>query len=1289
MESLYPYIPADRQFAIAQGVDLPDHTTGAALFADISGFTKLTDALVQTLGPQRGAEELPRWLNRIYDGLIADVTRYRGSVISFSGDAITCWFDDHNLAGEVQEGHNPGALRAIACALAIQQTMEQFSQVDIPGSGTVSLEIKVAVSAGSARRFLVGDPEILIIDVLAGKTLDRLAASAEHAKKGEIVLDEMTVLSLAEQVSVSDWRSNGGSGARFALLVSLDAMIEPDPWPSLLPDALNEEQLRPWLLQPVYERLKSGMGEFLTELRPAIALFLRFGGIDYDMDMKAQSKLDMYIQAVQHILDRYSGYMLQLALGDKGCYLYASFGVPTAHEDDAVRVVSAALELRDFHMDFITNVQIGISQGRMRTGAYGSPTRRTYGVLGDDVNLAARLMENAPPGQVLVNQNIYKATDDVFSWEELAPLQVKGKPQPVNVLRLIAKKSHRSSILHEPYYSLPMVGRAAELSVVRNKLDLVLLGWGQVISITAEAGMGKSRLVAEIIRVAREHNVLGYGGECQSYGTNTSYLVWQNIWRGFFGLDAAWPLAEQVAILEHQLAKIDQALLPRLPLLGAVLNLQIPDNELTGAFNAKLRKESLESLLADCLRKRIPQTPLILVLEDGQWLDPLSHDLLETLGRAAADLAVMIVLAYRPNQLEPAQALRISSLPNYIEIALKDLPPNDIAQLITFKLRQVYGEQARVPAALIEQISARADGNPFYIEELLNYLHDRGIDPQHPNAFEQIDLPTSLYSLILSRIDQLSESQKTLLKVASVIGRLFRVAMLWGIYNQLGDQEHVHHELDVLSRIDLTQLDISDPELTYLFKHVLTQEVAYETLPFETRAMLHEQIGQYIEAHYRDSLDQYINLLAFHYERTDNLSKKREYLTWAGEAAQAAYANSAAISYYQRVLPLLPEERQVAIMLKMGAVQELVGNWQAANDTYLQSESLSLRLKDGAGCAQAQRMLGSLLRKGGEYSQAETWLERARESYHQLDDVAGISHVLAEMGDVYRMQGKYPEARSYYDQSLELTGQIVEPQHRQAARAKALKGAGTVATWQGDYAAADAFNKESLSIHRDLGDVPGVATLLNNMGIIARFQRNLSSTVEKTGQENSQAVFFRESLALFQKIGDRWAAGQLLNNLACAVSDQGEYAEARRLLEESLFICRQLGDKAGLAGSLNTLADVLLDEGDYTMARPLLDESLSINREIGDQAAIAYLIEDYGCVAAAEGNPQRALQLAGFAAALRETIGAPLPPSEQARLDKLIAPARQNLQETDAAAAWESGRSLSLEQAIELARAVS
>jgi predicted ATPase len=1017
------------------------------------------------------------------------------------------------------------------------------------------------------------------------------------------------------------------------------------------------------------------MGEFLTELRPIVALFLHFAGIDYDNDAEAQSKLNIYVQAVQRILARYNSYMLQLTIGDKGSHFYAAFGAPLAHEDDAIRAMAAALELRDLRMDFLREVQIGVSQGLTRTGAYGSNHRRTYSALGDAVNMAARLMQNAPLGQVLVNQNVRKATMENFTWEELPPLLVKGKSQPVTVFRLMASQERHSIHLHEPKYALPMVGRAAELALIARKLDLAQRGRGQIVGITAEAGMGKSRLIAEVIRLARERNVVGYGGECQSFGTSTGYLVWQNIWRGFFNLDPAWSKAEQIESLEGQLSQIDPGLLPRLPLLGAVLNLQIPDNELTGSFDAKLRKESLEALLIDCLRQRARAMPLLLILEDCHWIDPLSHDLLEVVGRAISDLPVLIALAYRPPQLDRHMAPRVNKLFYFTDIPLKDLPAEEIEQLVSLKLSQIYGEAAKLPQALIEKISSRAEGNPFYIEELLNYLHDRDIDPGQPGALEQIDLPDSLYSLILSRIDQLSENQKTLLKVASVIGRLFRAAMLWGIYNQFGNQERIQSDLDALSALDLTPLDTPEPELVYLFKHIVTQEVAYETLSFATRAMLHDQIGQYIEKTYPDGLDQYIDLLAFHFERSENLPKKQEYLLKAAEMAQADYANPAAITYYQRVLHLLPEDQRVLGLLKLGQVLELVGEWENAEAINREAERLASLINNVQGQAQAHRALGWLLRKRGEYSAAEERLVLAREGYGQLGDSAGVSNALADIGEIYRLQGKFTEARAYYDESLNLAAGIADPRLRQKARAHALKGAGTVATWQGDYATARDLNQESLALRRDLGDTPGVATLLNNLGIIARFQRDLASARQMN----------EESLALFREMGDRWAVGQLLNNQACVASDQEDYAEARRLLEESLMIRRELGDKAGLALSLNTLADVVLDEGAFKDARPLLDESLGLNRELGDQTAIAYLIEDYAGLAAAEARSERALQLAGFAAALRESIGAPLPPSEQARVDRMIAPARAALPESIAKAESETGRSLGLDQAIELA----
>ena len=497
-------------------------------------------------------------------------------------------------------------------------------------------------------------------------------------------------------------------------------------------------QIRPWLLPPVYERLQAGKGEFLAELRPAVVLFLSFGGIDYDGDETAGAKLDAYIRWVQTVLARYEGYLLQLTVGDKGSYVYTAFGAPIAHEDDAMRAVSAALELRTppTTLNFIDNVQIGISQGQIYTGAYGGTMRRTYGVMGDDVNLAARLMQAAAPEQILVSYIARQATADIFTWENLPPLKVKGKADPVIVFSLGGAKERRAIHLQERNYALPMVGREAELALLEQKLAQVLAGHGQVIGITAEAGMGKSRLVAEIIHRANDRQMIGYGGECQSYGTNISYLVWQPIWHGFFGLDSAWEVSEQVSELERQLKLIDPALGPRLPLLGAVLNLSIPDNDLTHSFDAKLRKASLEALLVDCLRARAKEMPLLLILEDSHWLDPLSHDLLEEIGRTIVDLPVLLVLAYRPPDLQRLQAPRVSQLAYFTEISLADFTPQEAERLITLKLQQFFGPQTKILSGLVERIIARAQGNPFYIEELLNYLQDQGFDPSNSEALE-------------------------------------------------------------------------------------------------------------------------------------------------------------------------------------------------------------------------------------------------------------------------------------------------------------------------------------------------------------------------------------------------------------------------------------------------------------------------------------------------------------------------------------------------------------------------
>ena len=476
-------------------------------------------------------------MNCVYDAIISELHLYGGSAISFGGDAITCWFDGDD------------GLRATAAGLAMQRAMQPFA--------ALSLALKVAIAVGPARRFVVGEPEHQLLDALAGATIDTLTCVEKHAETGEVLLDGATATALGDTLAIRAWREDSETGEAYAAVDGLTFPVSPLPWLPLAEKNVVNDLVRPWLIPAIYERLRDGQGEFLAELRPVVTLFLRFTGIDYDAEAGACAKLDAFIRQVQKILASHDGTLLQVMFGDKGSYLYAAFGAPVAHEDDAYRAAMAALKLNQLARtaEHMKSIQIGIAQGIARTGAYGGKMRRTYGVLGDTVNLSARLMQAAAPAQILASLEVYQALANEFIWETLPAIRVKGKDEAVAVYGLLATKSQQPQRENVTQNELPMVGRERELAQITERLDLAAQGRGQIVGVTAEPGMGKSRLIAEVMRWADGQGWLRYEGECSSSGTNASYQVWHSIWRQFYELDPSLPTSAQFKRLQAQLAQ--------------------------------------------------------------------------------------------------------------------------------------------------------------------------------------------------------------------------------------------------------------------------------------------------------------------------------------------------------------------------------------------------------------------------------------------------------------------------------------------------------------------------------------------------------------------------------------------------------------------------------------------------------------------------------------------------------------------------------------------------------------
>jgi CheY-like chemotaxis protein/class 3 adenylate cyclase len=427
METVVDYLPMDRRHALAQNRALPDRCQGAALFADISGFTALTGALANELGRERGAEELVRHLNRVYGALINQVHRYGGSVVNFSGDAITCWFD-------VTKSMNQPELSAVTCALAMQEAISEFSSITTAAGTMISFAMKVTVVAGSARRFLVGDPRVHNLEVLAGELLEILALGDLLATKGDVLVHEPISNQFDHLLTISGIRTDEASGHQFTAISAIKESAPASPWPELPSPALTADLVKSWLQPPIYETVRRGMSQFISELRPATVLFLGFRGIDYDHAEDAGSKLDGFVRWAQEILRRYHGHLIQLTIGDKGSYFYAAFGAPTTNSDHQYQAVQAALDLQAAPEEFnyIKSVQTGLASGQMRVGTFGGSSRRTYGVMGEKANLAARLME-AANGGIYCDEAVYLGARDRINFVDGPTLQLKGIEDPVSV----------------------------------------------------------------------------------------------------------------------------------------------------------------------------------------------------------------------------------------------------------------------------------------------------------------------------------------------------------------------------------------------------------------------------------------------------------------------------------------------------------------------------------------------------------------------------------------------------------------------------------------------------------------------------------------------------------------------------------------------------------------------------------------------------------------------------------------------------------------------------------------
>lgn len=1286
MNLLQPYLPIDRRLALYTQRSLPDRVSGAALFADISGFTSLTAALAHEYGRQRGAEIVLDIINPFYDALIQRLHDYRGAVIGFAGDSITCWFDGDD------------GRWAVACALDMQAIMGRFAEVVTPGGNRTTLSIKISIAVGPARRFLVGDPNVHNFEALAGTTLERMAAAEHQANQGEVLVSEEVAAGLAAILQLHEWRIEPGTSRRFGVVAGLAAVAATDPWPSIPGDAFTPEQLRPWIDKPVYDRLVSG-ASYLAELRPVTSLFLKFGGIDYDSDDQAGQKLDVFIRWVQSILSTYEGFLLQVTIGDKGSNLLAVFGAPLAHDDDMARAVAAGLDLKNppDGLAFAGQPRIGISQGLAWAGACGGRVRCIYTVMGDEVNMAARLMSLADPGQVWVSGPVAAATGRRYNFRSLGLQKVKGHAEPAPVLEALSRQEIATRPMRSLYASL-LVGREALLEEMLAALTTAGGGHGQVLRLEGQAGVGKSHLSAVFAGLAEERGWLVVAGQGQSISQNTAYYPWQAPLNRLLGL-ADLPVKDRYPALETWLSEANPNWLERAPLLGDVLGIALPDNPFSAQLEPRQRQAILFGSVSAILQRFTARQPLLLILEDVHWFDDASNALTLAVARALQDYPLLLLVVQRPAISATAPILpELATLSAYHQITLGDLSQEGIASLAANRLG---GPVSPLAAALM---FAQAQGNPFYTEELLDALREaetlsrnysglwelsqhavqalveagclikeagewRMID-KPPLSAAHLDLPDSVQGAVLARIDRLPEAHKLTLKVASVIGRTFGLAMLNEIHPASPGRETLQDEINLAGERDFVRLEQPGQDSLYIFKHNITQEVAYSTLLFSQRRELHHHAAQWYENKagalpgetltIDSPLAIYAALLAHHWRAAEQAERERPYDRLAGELAAKQFANESAVGYFTRALKLTPTdslEDRYTLHLRRENVYDVMG-WRSEQENDL-NHMENLAVQTGKLHWKSQ----VALRRAIWYDYTAHFSESTDNAQQAigLAQQAGASDLEIQaqhaLGRAQLGQEHYAQARKCYAKALALA----EQQADDLQQARTWTDLGLLEYNQHQYESASQCYQKALDIYH---------TCSHSLGEI-QCQSMFAAICQEQGRYSEAQKHLRDELSLSRAIGWRYYEAYGWFTLGNLNFYLGQYSQCREAQEQALQMWRELGSQDFEGMSLDTIGLVYMMQGDLIQAHQYVQNALAIHRKTGQSIYQAYDHNHLGLISLLCGQVAEAQEQHQTALRLRKEAD-----QEATTLDDLAGLARIALAQNNPAQAVKYAREI-------------
>ena len=1130
---------------------------GTLAFVDISGFTALNERLAQK--GKLGAEEVTEVMNGTFERLLDVAYAFGGGLLKFGGDALLLFFtgDDH-------------AARACDAAYGMRTALQELGEPQT-SVGPVTLKMHVGIHADTFDFFLVGKSHRELL--LTGPGVTRTVEMESGAEAGEILVSDETCAGLPDEI-LGESKEGGrllvsppGAGGALEPLPPLEGIDLAGSVPAQVRTIVEDRKAEP-------------------EHRQASVAFVHFGGVD---DLLAEhgadrvaAALDELVGGAQRVADEHGVTFLETDIDADGGKMILVAGAPSTAGGDEERILRTARGIADLSSEL--PLRIGTSRGRVFAGEVGARFRRTYTILGKTAALAARLMGKAKPGQVLTTADLLERSRVGFETVELEPLALKGIEKPVTAFDVVAVAGEAEAPAET---RLPFVGRERELAILSAALGPVRMGFGNIVELIGEPGMGKSRLVAELQEQAPD--LLSVTATCLQYEASTPYFAFRGLLRSLLDLPQNGAAPSR---LRERIEELCPELIPWLPLVALPIDVAVDPTREVEELQPAFRRARLHGVI-ETLLGRLLSGPTLAVIEDVHWMDEASSELLRHLGSQVATKPWLLCVTRRAARGGFSASEGVPPIPA-MAIQLQPLDADAAQELVG----------AAATAGLLQHevtaITERAGGNPLFLQELV----------ASSGTPDEEALPESVEAVVAARIDRLPPGDRALLRYAAVLGATFGADLVTEVLARDPDASTDSEAWDRLA--EFVERDPYTPG-AFRFRHALFRDAAYEGLSYRRRGELHAMVGEAYER-LEQQPGEYAELLSLHFFHAGDHEKTYGYSLAAGRRAQEKFANVEAAGFFARALEVaagldVPDEELAQVWESLGDVSELAGLYTDAGEAYAHALELD----------QHPRLLlkqGVIRERFGRYAEALGWYERGLQAAEALEPEERtemrLELSLAYAGVKLR-QGEFRDCIDWCTRVIE----EADPVRNLAAFAHAyyLLHLSHTSLRSPE---RSAFRGLALPIYEELGDLLGQANVLNNLGIDAYYE----------GRWQEALDLYERSKAARERIGDPVGAAQITNNIGEVKSDQGYLSTAGELFEEARTVFEASGHRMLATLATSNLGRTASRAGKLEEARTTLGHALDDFHEI---RAGSYVLETKARLAelaVLERKPDEALAIA-------------------------------------------------------------